>query len=185
MENSKIYTDIEGHFLLARLNVKGIFARSVVWIVEFSKEKGARGFILNRPMNRTLAACSPNFSGTPLGEIPMLEGGPVGVGQLCFVLRSRATADGNHNVRVGVRTEEIRDVIFNPGVRVYGFVGRAEWAPGQLENEIASGTWMRVRMNADTWDAGGAESFWRKLVEKIRRPEAALMLCAPADLSAN
>lgn len=177
--------DVEGHFLLARLNVKGIFARSVVWIVEFSKEKGARGFILNRPTGRTLGLCSPNFSGTAEGEVPIFEGGPVGEGQLCFVARSRAMPDGNHNVRVGVRIEEIRSVMFNPGVRVYGFVGRAEWAPGQLEDEIACGTWMRVRMNADVWDAGGKENFWRTLVSRIRRPEADLMLCAPRDLAEN
>ena len=83
--NSKIYTEIEGHFLLARLNVKGIFARSVVWVVEFSEGKGARGFILNRPTGKTLGVCSPNFAGTPLDDVPVLEGGPVGVGQLCFV----------------------------------------------------------------------------------------------------
>lgn len=185
MDTTGIYTKIEGHFLLARLNVKGIFARSVVWIVEFCKEKGARGFILNRPTGKTLATCSPNFAGTPLGEIPVMEGGPVGTGQLCFVLRSRVSVDGTHNVRVGVRTEEIRDVIFNPGVRAYGFVGRAEWASGQLENEISRNTWMRVRMDPNAWDAGGAEDFWRRLAARIRKPEAALMLRAPADLSAN
>ena len=185
MASSKIYTEIEGHFLLARLNVKGIFARSVVWVVEFSEGKGARGFILNRPTGKTLGVCSPNFAGTPLGDVPVLEGGPVGSGQLCFVLRSRASADGKHHVRVGVRTEEIRDVIFNPGVRAYGFVGRAEWAPGQLEDEISRNTWMRMRMDADAWDAGGAEDFWRRLVAKIRKPEAELMLSAPSDLAAN
>ena len=183
--NSKIYNEIEGHFLLARLNVKGIFARSVVWIVEFSKEKGARGFILNRPMGKTLGTCAPNFAGTPLSEIPVMEGGPVGIGQLCFVLRSRVSLDGNTTVKVGVKTEDIRDVIFNPGVRAYGFVGRAEWAPGQLENEISRGTWMRSRMDASVWDLGGSEDFWRRLVSKKRRPDALLMLRAPLDLSEN
>lgn len=184
-DGNGIYEKIRGHFLLARLNVKGVFARSVVWIYAFSESAGARGVILNRPLEKTLGTCSPNFAGTPLGEIPVFEGGPVGVNQLCFVLRSRAEPNGNYSIRLGVRAEEILDSIHNPGVRAYGFAGRAEWARGQLEDEIARGTWMRVRMDAAAWDAGGRIEFWRRLVAKIRRPEAALMLIAPADVGDN
>lgn len=180
-----IYDEVRGHFLLARLNVKGIFARAVVWIYEFSESAGARGLILNRPTTRRLDACAPTFAGTPLGEIPVFEGGPVESGMLCFVVRSRAALNGGCSVRVGAPPEEIQGEIHKPGVRVYGFVGRAEWARGQLEDEIARGAWMRARMNADAWDAGGSVDFWRRLVAKIRRPEAALLMRAPEDLADN
>ncbi|MGN0861249.1 MAG: YqgE/AlgH family protein [Candidatus Spyradosoma sp.] len=180
-----VHDEIRGHFLLARLNVGGIFGRSVVWIYRFSEGEGASGLILNRPLGKTLAACAPMFAGTPAGSVPVFEGGPVEPDRLCFVVRSRGALDGNSSVRVGASPDEIRDVIFNPSVSVSGFAGRAEWARGQLEDELARGTWMRVRMDAEAWDAGGGLDFWRRMVAKIRRPEAALMLRAPAALEDN
>lgn len=180
-----IYEKVRGHFLLARLNVKGIFRRSVVWIYEFSEAAGASGFILNRPLEKTLASCAPFFSGTPLGNVPVFEGGPVGTRQLCFVMRSREALNGNHSVRVGVSKEELLDAVHKPGVNAYGFAGRAEWARGQLENELECGVWLRSRMDSAAWDAGGGEEFWRRLVQKSRRPESALMLRAPDDIADN
>lgn len=185
MATQSLYEKIRGHFLLSRLNVKGIFARSVVWIYEFSEKSGARGLILNRPIGRTLGECAPVFAGTSSGSVPVFEGGPVEPGKLCFLIRSRVGTDGNYSVRVGVRLEEVRDVFFNPGVCVYGFAGRAEWARGQLENEIARGTWMRAKMDPKIWDRFSGEEFWRQLVAKIRKPECELMLRAPEDLSQN
>lgn len=180
-----IYEKVCGHFLLARLNVKGIFERAVVWIYEFSKSTGAHGLILNRPTSRRLDACAPAFAGTPMGAVPVFEGGPVESAMLCFVLRSREALSGGHSIRVGVPPEEILDEIHKPGVRAYGFVGHAEWTRGQLESEIAHGAWMRVRMDAAAWDAGGSGEFWSRLVAKIRRPEAELLLRAPAELRDN
>lgn len=183
--NAKMYDRVRGHFLLARLNVKGIFARSVVWVFEFSEKKGARGLILNKPLGKKLASCAPTFAGTPLSEIPVYEGGPVEFDRLCFLLRSRMGADGNIAVRVGATAEEIRDVIYNPGVRVYGFAGRAEWEPGQLEDELLRNTWLRVRMDVEEWEKGRPEDLWRRLAAKTKKPEAELMLRAPENLNDN
>lgn len=184
-KDSGLYAKVEGHFLLARLNVRGIFARSVVWVYEFSEKKGAKGLILNRPIGRNLGSCIPTFSGTPLSEIPVFEGGPVNADRLCFLMRSRTSVSGKGRIKLGISPEEIRASIYNPGVRVYGFAGRAEWVPGQLENEIRRGTWMRVRMDVDAWDEGGSLDFWKRLVSKIRKTEAELMLRAPKNLSDN
>lgn len=180
-----LYAEVEGHFLLARLNVRGIFARSVVWVYEFSEKKGAKGLILNRPLGRTLGTCIPTFAGTPLSEIPVFEGGPVEASRLCFLMHSHTSVDGANRIKLGVSPEEIRGSVYNPGVRFYGFAGRAEWFPGQLENEIQRGTWMRVRMDADAWRKGGSLDFWKRLVAKIKKPEAELMLRAPENLSSN
>lgn len=180
-----VYEKIRGHFLLARLNVGGIFARSVVWIFRFSAEEGAAGLILNRPTGKSLETCLPEFAGTPQGSVPVFEGGPVDGERLCFLLRSRDALSGNSTVRLGATAEEIRGAIYSPGARAYAFIGRAEWAPGQLEDEIARGTWMRARMDEKAWDAGGSADFWRRLAAKIRKPEAELMLFAPEHLEEN
>ena len=181
-----IYEEVCGHFLVARLSVRGIFERSVVWIYRFSEKDGASGLILNRPLGKTLASCSPVFAGTAEGSVPMFDGGPVDKQRLCFVVRSFSDFRVHHSVRVGATLEDVHDRIFNPGVRVYGFVGRAEWSSGQLENELSAGAWIRVRMDANAWNAGGSEDFWRSMVAKLRRrPEAALMLRAPENLDDN
>ncbi len=184
--SGNLYEEVCGHFLVARLNVRGIFARSVVWIYRFSEKEGASGLILNRPLGKSLASCAPAFAGTAEGNVPVFDGGPVDKQRLCFVVRSFSDFRVHHSVRVGAALEEVHNRIFNPGVRVYGFAGRAEWARGQLESEIAAGTWMRVRMDAGAWSAGGGKNFWRSMVAKLRRrPEASLMLLSPENLEDN
>jgi len=179
------YESIEGHFLVARLNVRGIFSHSVVWVFEFSKEKGASGIIVNRPTNLTAGQCLSNYSGTAIGGVPVFEGGPVEDHNIRFCLRSRDFFTGFTSVRYGVSAEELCEKVSAPGSRAYGFAGRAEWLPGQLEFEMSRHLWIRAKMDATLWDAGGGRIFLRRLVQKIGGTTGELMLRAPENLSQN
>lgn len=179
------YEKYEGHFLVARLNVRGTFSRSVVWLFDFSKEKGATGIIVNRPTGKNIGQCLSNFSGTPAGEVPVFDGGPVDSHKIAFLLRRRDFFSGNTHVKLGCSAEELADEISAPGVRAYGIAGHASWVPGQLEYELSCNVWFRAQMDAAIWDAGGGLVFWRRLVEKHGGVEAELMLRAPEDLSKN
>ena len=100
-EEATIHDKVRGNFLLARLGVKGIFERSVVWISRFSRDEGAQGLILNAPMRRMLGECSPSFTGTPLARIPMHVGGPVGAAGLTLLacIRNPITEIGRASCR--------------------------------------------------------------------------------------
>lgn len=184
-KKQNIYKEVEGHFLVARLNVRGIFSHSVVWLFDFSKEEGANGIIINRPTSMTVGQCLSNYSGSALGGIPVFEGGPVGDHNIRFVLRSRDFFTGDTSVKYGISAEELCEQVSAPGVRAYGFAGHAVWAPGQLEFELSRNLWLCSRMDAAAWDKGGGRALWQRLVEKAGGTDAELMLRAPEDITQN
>lgn len=184
-EETIIHEKVCGNFLLARLGVKGIFERSVVWISCFSREEGARGLILNAPMRRMLGECSPAFTGTPLARIPMHVGGPVEAAGLTLFACIRNPVTGGCVVHLGVSPDRARELVGDPSAHLFAFAGTASWAPGQLEDELAAGTWLLARANFGSWCESAEPDLWRRLAEKSNRLEARLMLRAPRDLSEN
>ena len=184
-EEATIHDKVRGNFLLARLGVKGIFERSVVWISRFSPDEGAQGLILNAPMRRTLGECSPSFAGTPLARIPMHVGGPVEAAGLTLLACIRNPITSGHLVQLGLSPERVRELAGDPASRLFAFAGTSGWAPRQLENELAAGTWLPIRADFDAWRESAAPDLWRRLAEKSRRLEARLMTRAPRDLSDN
>ncbi|MGN0884124.1 MAG: YqgE/AlgH family protein [Candidatus Spyradosoma sp.] len=184
-EEATIHDKVRGNFLLARLGVKGIFERSVVWISRFSRDEGAQGLILNAPMRRMLGECSPSFTGTPLARIPMHVGGPVGAAGLTLLACIRNPITGGRVVQLGLSPDRVRELAGDPAARLFAFAGTSGWAPRQLEDELASGTWLPVRADFDAWCESAEPDLWRRLAEKSRRLEARLMTRAPRNLSDN
>lgn len=180
-----IYDKVGGSFLVARLRTGGIFNRSVVWIPLFEKELGAHGVIVNLPLGKTLGRCEPRFTGTPLADIPMFVGGPVNEEQMTFLVRFPRDVNGETSLHYGANKEMLRALMLKPGVRVCGFAGCAEWAPGQLEGELAQGFWYVARIDPEIWDAGGGIAFWRRMMRKVDAPDALALSFAPEDFALN
>lgn len=180
-----LYEKVCGNFLLARLCVKGIFERSVVWISHFSKKEGARGLILNRPMGRLLGECSPTFSGTGFARIPMYIGGPVESDRLAVLASARDQITGDTMIQFGLSPDRVRDFSLDVSARLFAFAGAAVWAPNQLEDELQAGTWLVVRPNFDAWNEIPATELWAYLLGKSKRLDAQIILRAPRDLSEN
>ena len=64
------------------------------------------------------------------------------------------------------------------------FRGYAGWGPGQLEVEIAAGSWMVLDSEADDVFSDDPEELWRRVLR--RQPGRLSWLAdAPDDLSAN
>ena len=61
----------------------GIFEETVVLVLDDSIE-GTIGVIINLPENRTLGEISPDFENSPLGKLPIFDGGPIGRERLSF-----------------------------------------------------------------------------------------------------
>lgn len=180
-----LYEKVCGNFLLARLNVKGIFARSVVWISHFSKKEGARGLILNMPMGKLLGECSPTFSGTAFARIPMYIGGPVESERLAVLASLRDQITGDAMIQFGLPPERVRDLSLDVSARLFAFAGASVWAPDQLESELQAGTWLVVRPNFEAWNEVPAAGLWAHLLGKSKRLDAQIILRAPRNLSEN
>lgn len=181
----EIYGKIAGTFLLARLNVKGIFARAVVWVSSFSEQDGAKGIIVNKPIGRLLGECSPVFTGTPLARVPMFLGGPLEEHRLSVLACTHNFIKEETEIQVGLPPDKIRDLAQNPATRLMAFAGIAAWAPKQLEDELAAGTWLPAGMNFALWRSVPAKTLWEKLLEQSKKIDAQFMLRSPRNLEAN
>ncbi len=132
------------------------FFRSVVLIVEHTDD-GAAGVVLNRPSETDLVK-GPLESWRPLAAEPQLVfvGGPVAPDSAVCLARSAPDSEppGWQPVVGGLGVLDLAREIgeVREGVdRLRVFAGYAGWGPGQLEDELETGSWYVV--DADPEDA--------------------------------
>lgn len=145
------------------------FAQSIVLIVEHSTD-GAMGFIVNRPTPVPLATLVQKAPVQIPDNIPAWSGGPVG-SSIGIVLQDQTAVvdrgdertpslalSANEGALVDLvhyaerrqnelRTDGAQQCL--TGLYPYRFlVGYAGWGPGQLDEELRGGAWIRARA---TW----------------------------------
>jgi len=137
------------------------FERAVIFVCAHS-EDGAMGFIVNRPQPLQFEQLLENLDlGSPKGDgpgsrggvsdrardFPIQLGGPVESGR-GFVLHSddylsESTIPVNDDLCLTATVDILRAIKEGRGPeRGIMLLGYAGWAPGQLESEIASNTWL-------------------------------------------
>ncbi len=183
----EIYQKVSGNLLLARQRIAADenFTRAVVWISSFSREEGAHGLVLNKPMGNNLGECSPFFAGTPLAKIPMFNGGPVDSFHISILACIRNFMTGGHSIQCGLNEEKVRDYANNPAVKLFAFAGMAGWAPKQLESELSAGFWHIAKVDFNEWEKSAEPDLWNRILAKSKKLEAKLTLRSPEDLSFN
>lgn len=148
------------------------FRRTILFLSHHSKEEGATGLVLNRPLNQTL----DQIPGVP--EIPMFYGGPVEVDHI--LLASLQWRD--HPTVVAFRAfvgrigEELIDEEWLPGLRA--FAGYAGWSRGQLEGEIAEHSWIVIPPTREIVEMPCPDGIWRDIM-KMSGPMMHLLSEAP------
>jgi putative transcriptional regulator len=157
------------------------FSRSTILLVEHS-EKGALGFILNKPIEtpiKELFKDFPDFSGD------VYVGGPVGNESIFYIHtlgdRLHGSIHVKDNLYWGGDFENLKSLISAGLVdldQIRFFIGYSGWSEGQLENEIAENSWLVAEapveaiMNSDEdfWidsvkNAGGHYELWQHFPE--------------------
>ena len=137
---------LQGHMLIATPElVDPNFFRSVVLIVQHSEE-GALGLIINRPTETPLAEIWPQLSDEPCEADDILFGGGPCEGPLMAIHTDPGHAqidvlDGVCFSAEPTAAEWLIETEHRPR-RFY--VGCSGWAPGQLEGELATGSWITM-----------------------------------------
>ena len=176
---------LAGHFLVADLDLTDPpFHRSVILVVDHNDE-GAFGLVVNRPLGLTAAQIVQNPEEVVeyperRGKIPLYGGGPVET-QAVFCLHSGLPttwrSPAAQEVRPGLffepsfpalqpyvsgRAPELPpdDV---PVIRLY--LGYAGWGGGQLENELAHGSWQVIEGRASLVFQTPPQDIWKKAME--------------------
>lgn len=145
-------TSLVGHLLIAMPTlVDPNFWRSVVLLGVHSRDEGAFGLVVNRPLEVELGDILQELGEEPPSQpLPqVLGGGPVEPthGFVMFEREDSELEEGalhiDDRVVVSGSTEVLSDLVKGRiRGRYYLLLGYSGWAPGQLEREIEENSWL-------------------------------------------
>ena len=161
------------------------FRHAVVLVGEHNTD-GALGVVLNQALDVTVEETLPTLSDlVPAGE-PLFKGGPVQPGSpvLLAELTNPELVDvpvfGSLGLLVGEVAADIKASILRARV----FAGYSGWAPGQLEAEMAAGTWIVETAGEDDVFTDAPDLLWSRVLER-KGPEYRQLSRMPYDPSMN
>jgi putative transcriptional regulator len=137
---------LSGNLLVAStLITEPVFARSVILVMEHNLE-GAFGLVLNQPSEELVADHLPEWSESVAPPGMVYVGGPVepevGTGMCPGAFSIDSPLPG-----VSFLDLESSPTERQRGARIYS--GYSGWGPGQLESELAAGSWYVVAASPD------------------------------------
>ncbi|MGH7868488.1 MAG: YqgE/AlgH family protein [Candidatus Dormibacteraceae bacterium] len=166
---------IQGRLLLASPAMSDpSFARAVVLVVRHNRA-GAVGVVLNRPSVVTVDQVLPSWAALTSGPQVLFQGGPRAIEGAMGLVRmtSPSPASGWHKLRlpglsaVGVLDLESPPVLIAPqmgAMRV--FIGHVGWGGGQLEQEIADGSWYLLPAEAEDPFSAHPARLWTQVLRR-------------------
>jgi putative transcriptional regulator len=191
---------LPGHLLVATPQLEDpSFARRVILLLDHGVQ-GALGVVIDRPGGVAVDQLLPRWHDLATAPAELFTGGPVSRNSLIGLVRlaSREVAtEGDTGCPAGWRLlvdddRPIGTVDLNADPAAYTgsivgarlFSGYAGWETGQLEDEIAEGSWYVVRAEARDPISADPEGLWRRV---LRRQGGALALVSgyPADPAHN
>jgi putative transcriptional regulator len=174
------------------------FARTVIALLEHGASTGALGIVINRPVDAPLADLVPAVADVATPPATVFDGGPVAP-QTAIALGLAAPGadpEGWSPVATGLAGGQgipplvTVDLDHDPVLLATSltalrlFVGYAGWSPGQLEGEIASGSWYVVdRLPLDCF-APAPDRLWSMVLRRQGWPLSAVAVC-PLDPTMN
>jgi putative transcriptional regulator len=184
-----------GRFLIARPQVTGPFAESVILLVDHGAH-GSLGLIVNRPTPHSVAELLPGIEEARGHDEPAWWGGPVEPGGVLLLIRASTAPKGSarvvRDVHVSGSRDTLREWLAKPpdGGELRAYAGYAGWAPAQLASELARGDWLVAPADATTVFTRDPAGLWRKLFDahrsiRVERPALAVARSAKSiNLSA-
>lgn len=176
-------------FLVARNEIQDpFFSHSVVLMLPIKNSPMVVGLIVNKPTRMTLGKLFPDSPALQSRTEHAYFGGPVDVGVPCAVFHTSNPPEHAlrvyGNVYLTFDSDSINNIFQNapPNSTPHLFLGRAQWAPGQLENEIARGSWYRVQAQGDLIFGSNIQGLWRKLHDQAA-PSKYIQYRLPANRS--
>ena len=156
------------------------FQHSVILLLAHDGE-GTVGLIINRPTAISLADALPELGDKGAHHL-LFFGGPVALNSLMFLIRSPVPLTQATLVLDDIYVSSDRGTLEQllgkrkaTGLRLY--FGYAGWGPGQLNAELARGSWQLFQTNADTLFLEQGDTLWEKFIGPANR----IMARRPTD----
>jgi putative transcriptional regulator len=155
-------------------------------------EDGAYGLVINRPASVTLDVLAPTHPVLKTQRFPIFAGGPVGLDTLQFVHRAEKRIPGGVELSEGLFLGGDIDALATflskeksrARAKVRLLVGYSGWGAGQLETELASGSWLPAPVKNDWIFGGDSQATWRNVLRSLGK-EASGWVDLPPDPSWN
>lgn len=149
------------------------FSRSVVLMLDRDSTGGFLGLTLNKPAPLRISDLVTEATGKA-GKLAVWRGGPVDFNRLFVLHSSRIVIPESHligsSLYVGGSLEDIERQLGSGRameVDFRCFIGYSGWASGQLEQEIAEGSWAVLRGLPENPLQGGGNDYWRRAVAQL------------------
>ena len=147
------------------------FDRTVVLMLEHGTDGGALGIVLNRPTATPIVEAVPDWAMLATAPAVIYLGGPVGIGTIIALARSRSDDPPIGTEPISDRLVAV-DLATDPeplapavsALRVW--TGYAGWAPGQLEDEIAQDAWFVVDAAESDITTAEPNDLWRTVLSR-------------------
>ena len=175
---------LKGNLILAdpRLT-EPTFRRSVLLLTEHSLEMGAHGYILNRPLGKSVAELLPDSEFENLHDVPVFMGGPVSTEHLTFGSFGWSEMDDHLQFTTHLSAKQALGHQAE-GYSIRAFVGYAGWTSGQLESEMEEETWITQPPDRSILKLDELDTLWRRTLREVS-PWHRLQADEPDDLRLN
>lgn len=181
-------THVRGRLLVATPVIDGgPFWRSVVYVLDHDDD-GTLGVIVNRPLNAHVSDVLPTWSDVVTEPDQLFDGGPVGpdAALALAVVHDGVAPTGWRQMSDRVGLVDLDGPVPELGefaaIRV--FAGYAGWSAGQLDDEIAEGSWFIVDATDADLASADPENLWHDVLR--RQPDQLRLLATyPSDPDLN
>lgn len=181
---SKTPGSLSGSLLLASPALRDPnFFHTVLLLASHNATEGAFGYILNRPLGKSVSELLSDKDLGPLGKLPVYLGGPVGTDKLSFALLDWSVKKRALKCQTHLSTEQAVKEL-EKGRIVRGFVGYAGWSEGQLENELDHNSWITCPAGPQILNHQKPDALWRTILDDLG-PFYRLLARMPEDPSLN
>ncbi len=166
-------------FLVARTYILDpVFEKSVVLMLPLQDEHIVVGLIINKPTTLQLVKIFPDSPTLKNSTEDAYLGGPVDpdTGALAFhaAKAPKQALFLYGDVYLTFDSKQITKLLRDPkqtgDMRL--FLGRAQWAPEQLNGEALEGSWYTLRAEGNVIFEHDSENLWKRMHERARPPSS-------------
>jgi len=160
-----------GKLLVATEMVQGeLFAQTVILLLQYDKD-GAMGLVVNRPTELEPEEFLADIDGISGYSGKLYWGGPVQMNSLRALLRTDTPPEVAQAIVDSVYQVPLDDALmdaaaYSSNLRL--FIGYAGWGAGQLDREMALGSWHVVAAADEHVFAKDPRALWERLSPPLR-----------------
>ena len=163
----------KGIFLIATPSLRDPnFRQSVILLCEHGAE-GALGVVVNRPTEINITEVLPQIPVIEGQRHKVFSGGPVQRNNMLILFRLLEEPSDTHQVVDGVylggNVQTLERILEKPSANesFRAFMGYSGWAPGQLENEMQTGSWLTMPANHSLLFEKDPSNLWAETLQAL------------------